>query len=143
LGGHPFTLISSTLIFLAFAWAVWWLTSHTAGAPDQPGAISTNRLAAALGGLLGWVLGVAFAPYSPEEKKQFALVGKTVSVFVSGYVVGKLDRFLELSLFSGATYRATAWERLGLFTSALILSALIVFIHRLYAFREDQKDVPG
>jgi hypothetical protein len=139
LGEHAFTVIFSTLFFLAFGGLIWALAGNAAGALSDPRTVSTNRLVTIVGGLLGWVIGMVFAPYSSEEKTQFSVVLKTASVFISGYVLGKLERFLELTLFPDETISRDSWERLGLFTAALLLGALIVFNHRLYAFRDTQK----
>lgn len=136
LGEHPFTVIFASISFVVFGFLIWWLANNTAGAPKESEAIATNRLVAMVGGLLGWLIGMAFAPFSLKEKRHFAVVGKTVSVFVSGYVLGKLDRFLELALFpSPVTLSSVSWQRVGLFGAAFLLGGIVVFTHRLYAFR--------
>jgi hypothetical protein len=52
-------------------------------------------------------------------------------VFVSGYVVSKLDRFLEGSLFENGK-PTVQWVPLGLFAAAFILSTILVFVNRVY-----------
>ena len=51
------------------------------------GAVHANRLVALIGGTSGWIIGIAFAPFSEAERKQFAEIGSVVSAFLSGYVV--------------------------------------------------------
>jgi hypothetical protein len=135
LGDHPFTVIFSSISFVAFGALIWWLANNTAGASEASNAVATNRLVALVGGLLGWLIGMAFAPFSDKEKKHFEFVGKTVSVFVSGYVLGKLDRFLELALLPSGGFDSASWQRVGLFGAAFLLGGIVVFTHRLYAFR--------
>lgn len=93
----------------------------------------TNLLIATTGALAGWALGMAIAPYSTGEQKLFAEIGQTVSAFASGYLVSKLDRFLEATLFD-ANKKAvgSAWIRLGLFVGPLVLALLFVFSNRSY-----------
>ena len=52
-------------------------------------------LSAALGLAAGWGTGILLAPYESEQRR-FHDYLKFASVFVSGYLVGKLDRVFEL-----------------------------------------------
>jgi len=45
-----------------------------------------------LGLTIGWILGVLSAPYTKKEETQFAAYAKAVSLFISGYLLGKIDR---------------------------------------------------
>jgi hypothetical protein len=105
-----------------------------AGATDNPQAISANRLVALIGALCGWIIGVAFAPFSESEQTQFLAISSVISAFLSGYVVSKFDRYLEGVLFPVGVETRNSWTRVGLFVAALLLVATTVFINRLYAF---------
>ena len=128
----PGALLLTTLAFLVGTAIIWHLTSRVAGADKDTSARSLNRLVALIGGLCGWVLGMLFTPYSESEAKQFAAVSTVVSVFLSGYVVSKVDRFLEKTLFGDAR-SPESWARAGLFAATLLLACVTLFTARLYA----------
>lgn len=131
----PGTVLLTGIVFLAIVVLIWYLTSHVGGAEDDPKATSANRLIALIGALCGWIIGVAFAPFSEAEQHQFQAITSVVSAFLSGYVVSKLDRYLEGVLFPVGAETRDAWARVGLFVAAFLLAAITVFLNRLYAFR--------
>jgi len=130
----PGTVLLTGIVFLIMTTLIWHLTSRVAGATDNPQAISANRLVALIGALCGWIIGVAFAPFSESEQTQFLAISSVISAFFSGYVVSKLDRYLEGVLFPVGVDTRNSWARVGLFVAALLLVATTVFINRLYAF---------
>ena len=85
-----------------------------------------------LGLTIGWILGVLSAPYTKKEETQFAAYAKAVSVFISGYLLGKIDRLAtdilspEILLKPLAAFRAVA------FVAAVLLAALITRTFRVY-----------
>lgn len=132
----PGTVLLTGIVFLIMTALIWSLTSRVAGALDDPQAISANRLVALIGALCGWIIGIAFAPFSSAEHTQFIAISSVISAFLSGYVVSKLDRYLEGVLFPVGVETRNSWARVGLFTVTLLLAATTVFINRLYAFRD-------
>lgn len=98
----------------------------------QPSEIYENALIALFGGLVGWLLGMFFAPYDAGDKDRLATAGQAFSAFVSGYIVSKADRFLEASLFASTAPLPGAWARLGLFVCSLLVIMLLVFSSRSY-----------
>lgn len=137
----PGTVLLTGITFLLMVTFIWYLTSHIAGAQSNPNAVSTNRLVALIGALCGWIIGVAFAPFTQEEKDQFQAITSVVSAFLSGYVVSKLDRYLKGVLFPIAPETQESWARVGLFVAAFLLAAITVFLNRLYAFRDTKKTI--
>jgi len=131
----PGTIVLTGIAFVVLIGLIWYLTSRVAGAPENPQAVSANRLIALIGALCGWIIGFAFTPFTPDEHEQFLAISSVVSAFLSGYVVSKLDRYLEGVLFPVGAETRNAWARVGLFVSALLLVATVVFINRQYAFR--------
>lgn len=131
----PGTVIFTNIFFVAFMVVILSLTRKIAGAKDSSESRSANLLTALLGGLCGWIIGMAFAPFTPVESSQFISISNAVSVFLSGYVVSKLDRFLEGALFP-VDKSPNSWARVGLFTAALLLASVTVFTNRLYAFKD-------
>ena len=104
-------------------------------APDR---FYLNLLISLLGGLVGWILGNITSPTSDDEKNTFSQLGAAISTFLSGYVVSKLDRFLEKVLFGGDQINQNSWTSASFFTSALIIVSLTVFLNRFYALKEKQ-----
>ena len=92
--------------------------------------------------LVGWALGMFFAPYSKKEQDSFSKIAAAISAFVSGYIVSKFDRFLESSLFGEEGPDFLSWLRAGLFFSALALAMLSVFSNRLYFGAPDPNEEP-
>ena len=130
----PGALILTTIAFVVGASIIWHLTARVAGAEGNTSAKSHNRLVALIGALCGWILGMLFTPYSDLETRQFVAVSTVVSVFLSGYVVSKLDRFLERTLFGTDPVKTQeSWARAGLFAATLLLACITVFTARLYA----------
>jgi hypothetical protein len=130
----PGSVLFTAIAFLFFGALLWHLTGVLNGAKEDQASRSANRLIAAIGALCGWIIGIAFAPFSDTEKSHFASIASTVSAFLSGYVVSKVDRFIEGVLFPIGDATRESWTRVGLFTGALLLAAITVFINRLYAF---------
>ena len=131
----PGTIVLTALAFILLIVLIWHLTSQVAGAKEDPKAISINRLVALIGALCGWIIGVAFVPFSQEEQQQFQAIGSIVSAFLSGYVVSKVDRYLEGVLFPIGPESKDSWARIGLFVASFLLVAIAVFLNRQYAFR--------
>jgi hypothetical protein len=92
-----------------------------------------NYLLVMLGALVGWTLGIYWAPFSVTEQARFVTIGQAVGTFISGYFLSKIDRLLERSLFGvDAAPQLDTWLRLGLFAAATMLFALIVYTNRAY-----------
>ena len=132
-GRHPFSVIFTNLFAFAFGSLILWLCIAVTN--DQL-EWKLNILLATIGALVGWALGMFFAPYDTGEQERFSSIGQSISVFASGYLVSKVDRFLEATLFVNNIPYHPAWVRALLFLSSLMLSMLLVFTNRAY-FRRD------
>jgi tetratricopeptide (TPR) repeat protein len=98
-----------------------------------------NLLISLLGGLIGWVLGNVASPVNHDEQKTFSELTKVVATFFSGYLVSKLDRFLENALFTSNQINQTSWLSACFFFSALIIISVTVFLNRTYALKPISK----
>ena len=107
---------------------VIWLASQIGGSFYQ------NLLICLLGFIIGWILGTLASPYTKTESAQFLSLSQAISAFISGYLISKLDRFLEIALFNKETGEAQylAWSQAGLFAACLLVTSLVVFINRTY-----------
>jgi hypothetical protein len=85
-----------------------------------------------LGLTIGWVLGILSAPYTKKEETQFAVYAKAASVFVSGYLLGKVDRLATHILSPEVLLKPMAAFRAVAFVAAVLLAALITRTFRVY-----------
>jgi hypothetical protein len=137
LGRYPYSVISTNIAAAALAIIIGWLCIEV-GDSEQEQVL--NGLLSILGALIGWALGMFFAPYTSDEASRFSTISQGISAFLSGYVVSKLDRFLEATMFTttetaGTTVEApttVTWVRIGLFTCSVLLVMLTVFTNRAY-----------
>lgn len=128
-GNVIFTNLFGLVILLLLAWACVEL-----GGASTKAQIS-YALAGLIGALLGWASGMYFAPHGQGEQNKFVTLGQAVSAFASGYLVSKVDRFVEATLFPQAGVTAGEWHGAAIFTAAFLNTALVVYSNRSY-FRE-------
>jgi len=95
--------------------------------------IGLNYIIFLFGSTLGWFVGTITSPYNDGEETKFKIYLRSASVFVSGYIVGKIDALMSkiLSvdfLLSGPT---SAFKSM-LFLVSLLAALLITYIYRKY-----------
>ena len=93
----------------------------------------------AVGGSIGWVVGMMLSPDSLTEKRAFSSISKNISLFVSGYMVSKADKLVDAILkpdFLLSGNHLASYRLFGFFC-ILILSALLTYLLRVYAFTVD------
>ncbi|QDK81224.1 hypothetical protein EXU85_22485 [Spirosoma sp. KCTC 42546] len=129
LGSNPWTIITSNFYTAVFAGLILWI-GYKLGKDD--GSYILNWLISLLGVLIGWIIGILATPYDSLESQKFLTIGQSISVFLSGYVISKLDRFFEASLYQDGNPKKESWIRLGLFTVSFLLTLIIVFVNRSY-----------
>lgn len=91
-----------------------------------------NTLLCLLGVTLGWGAGILAIPIASKDPERFEKLGKIISAFLTGYVVSKLDRFLEGVLYSTNQPVAIAWQRVLLFSISFLVMLIVVVINRSY-----------
>ncbi len=128
-GNVIFTNLFGMVILMLLAWACVEL-----GGASTKAQIS-YALAGLIGALLGWASGMYFAPHGQGEQNKFVTLGQAVSAFASGYLVSKVDRFVEAALFPPAGVASGEWHGAAIFTAAFLNTALVVYSNRSY-FRE-------
>jgi hypothetical protein len=102
--------------------------------------IGRNLLITLIGTILGWAFAIAYTPFGDADAESLNTIMKTISIFLSGYVVSKIDRFLEGTLFEGGK-PTMQWVPLGLFATAFLLSTIVVFVNRVYVNDVNRKSV--
>ena len=140
LGNYPFSIIFTNIFAIAFAFIIGWLC-FTVSTEPLPQVF--NVLLALTGALIGWALGMFFAPFTEKEAARFSSIGQAVSAFASGYVISKLDRFLEAAMFQDNIPITITWVRLGLLFCSMLLVLLSVFSNRAYFRSMPSTKVPS
>jgi hypothetical protein len=91
-------------------------------------------LSTALGLTAGWAVGLLLAPYESEEKR-FREYAKLVSVFITGYLVSKVDRLIELWFdpeHGPILLRPLVVDRILLCITSFLLAAVWTYVARKY-----------
>ena len=127
IGNVIFTNLFGLTILVFLAWACMALGDTTQGTLGY-------ALVGLTGMLLGWGCGMYFAPYK-DEQSRFLTIGQAVSAFASGYLVSKVDRFVEAKLFPPSDAAQGEWLGAAIFVAAFLNAALVVYSNRTY-FRE-------
>jgi len=135
-GEYAATILTSSIFLFVLLCGVVGLAWHVGGTEAGHPPVARNILLIILGILCGWVAGLFASPFSSEEKGEFAELKKAIYAFVTGYLLSKLDRFLERTLFESKDHVAMAWEQAALFGAAFLTVALWTFIWRKYGFRK-------
>lgn len=97
-----------------------------------PGPASLNILIVIAAGLIGWTVGILMTPATPGEQKKFSEYGKALATFVTGYVVGKLDKLVDPVLSNPESVTTALIAQSLLFVSMFLLGALGTFVWRSY-----------
>ncbi len=86
-----------------------------------------------LGAMIGWVLGIVVTPYDRTESSRFAQVAKIVSVFLSGYLVAKIDPLVTRLLAPELILQPVNGARAVLLLGGLLSGLIVTFVFRTYA----------
>ncbi len=91
-------------------------------------------LSTALGLTAGWAAGLLLAPYE-SEKERFREYAKLISVFITGYLVSKVDRLIELWFdpeHGPILLRPLVAHRILLCITSFLLAAVWTYVARKY-----------
>jgi len=108
-----------------------WLIS-----PRCEDAYLTTALIIACVGI-GWSVGMVLSPDTKTEEKKFLDVWKGISLFVSGYLISKIDPLIEAlfkpEVIMNATDHLVAYRLVACFATVVIMT-LLTYVLRVYAF---------
>ena len=92
-------------------------------------------LAALIGTLLGWAVGILLAPY-PEEQTRFQRLSKGIAGFLGGYVAAKIDRVFDLLMDKSGgmplILNLRVVRNLSVAVACLLIASVTVFVARTY-----------
>jgi len=109
------------------AWLVCFVAAWQLA--DSEGMGWLNILVCLFGSIVGWWLGILLSP-DPTERGKFSTVLKTLSTFVSGFALAKID-----VLFQGAVAKNMATDpifigRILFFTTTALICAQFTYVAR-------------
>ena len=112
-------------MFIVLAMAALYITT-------EPIDIPINATIMILGLSLGWLCGTFMTPYNKIESEYVSSFTKAVSVFVSGYVVGKVDRVVEYILNPTFLMSTLPAFRIMSFVATFVIALMLTYIFRQY-----------
>jgi hypothetical protein len=118
-------LVSAAIILMTLVWGACVL-----GASPEDRAL--NFAFIAVGGALGWLLGMLASPYDPSEKKQFSELTKTISLFISGYALAKTGRLIDALVSPDVLLQPLSGFRGLAMLGAIVMAAVVTFVFRQY-----------
>lgn len=109
-------------------------------APTRADAYLNSELVIAFSAV-GWAVGMIISPDSTLEEKKFSSIWKGISLFLSGYLVSKIDPLVEALLkpetISHLSNPLMAYRLLAA-VAAVIFTAILTYAVRAYAFTADE-----
>lgn len=130
--GHWSWIITAIVapVLLIAVFCMGWCLSEI----PQERYVTSAVLIAAIA--FGWAFGMVLSPDSKTEAKNFSTLGKSVSLFISGYLVSKIDGLVtgvfDPQVLLHATEHLAAYRLIGAIAS-LTLTAILTYIVRVYA----------
>ena len=82
-------------------------------------------------GIAGWILGVLVTPL-PHEASRFSEYGKTITAFISGFLLSKFERIFDLAIRAKSDISDIFVSRILLAAASLMLGILFTFVWRSY-----------
>jgi hypothetical protein len=98
----------------------------------EPQDVAINATIMILGSAFGWLCGTAMTPFNDKERGNFTTFAKAASAFISGYLVGKVDKAVETVLSPVFLSQPLAAFRVMLFAASVIIALMLTIIYRWY-----------
>ncbi|MGI4880851.1 MAG: hypothetical protein ACRYG4_25580 [Janthinobacterium lividum] len=107
--------------------------SPEGGAVSPVWRVCRNVLVTLIGAIAGWAVAVMYTPFGDADAARLHSMSQAITVFASGYLISKFDRFLEKSLFGADGATTYAWLPMGLAVCAFLSTSVMTFEARQYA----------
>jgi putative flippase GtrA len=124
-------VLSRSGAFLGYVLGIPWLLGLFWAAFSMGGSLALNILILLGGGLAGWILGVLVTPL-PHEASRFSEFGKTITAFISGFLLSKFERIFDLAITQKSDVSDILVSRVLLAAASLMLGILFTFVWRSY-----------
>jgi hypothetical protein len=96
-------------------------------------AIAINVSILIAGVALGWLIAILATPYGVSEADRFLTYKQTISAFVGGYLISKIDGSLANILAWDNLQNPESGFRVVVFVAGFLLSMLLTYVYRTYA----------
>jgi putative flippase GtrA len=116
---------------LGYLLGIPWLLGLFWAAHAMGGSLPLNVLILLGSGLAGWILGVLVTPL-PHEATRFSEYGKTITAFVSGFLLSKFERLFDLAITQKSDVSDIFVSRILLAAASSMLGILFTFVWRSY-----------
>jgi hypothetical protein len=127
-------VIGYALCIAAFVCLVWVCFSF--GSSPQ-----LNILFLLSGGSIGWILGIFITPTSADEKSNFSQYGKTITSFITGFLLAKIEKIFDLIIKERGDLSDVFVLRSLLLIVSFALGILCTFIWRSYVATDGNNKV--
>lgn len=97
-------------------------------------------LVCTLGLILGWIVAIMTTPYNKKDGDSIDKFSKLVGTFLTGYILSKADKVIEKVFREDYILSIQIGGRLLFFLCFFGLSWIVVFVYRLYATGEMDKN---
>lgn len=125
-----FKMIASVIVIVSIYAIIGWLASKVR---KDPVDVPINMSLIILGGAIGWVVGIFLTPYGQDQKVEFAEYASVIALFVSGYLVGKVDAAISHLLKPECLFTPIVGFRLIITFSSFLLGMLVTVVLRYYS----------
>jgi len=98
---------------------------------QMDGERGLNVLIAIFGSAAGWSTGMLISPYRTEQS-QFLDFRKSVSTFVSGFLLAKLDALFQSAVARNLVISATFADRVLIFATTFVICLQFTYVSRRY-----------
>ena len=127
----PASLIPGYLLAIVAASGTLYI-ALTFGPPSDGGR-QLQVLLFLVGGTSGWFGGILFSPVSQPQSRQFETLGRVLSTFISGAILGKLLVYFDDPNRVREALTLTFGVRLAITMVAFLISALCSYMPRAAA----------
>jgi hypothetical protein len=125
----PFIGIAGGMVLMTVAGAA----AFVADPQGDPRQFAMTVLVGALGVAVGWLIGLLASPYGADEEKRFSRYAATVSAFLSGYALSKIEPTLTFILADGKLVTQQLYGvRVMVFLICLIAASITMYVFRIY-----------
>jgi len=109
------------------AWLVCFVAAWLLA--DSPSVGWLNIMVGLFGSIVGWWLGILLSP-DPTERGKFSTVLKTLSTFVSGFALAKIDVLFQGAVAKNMTTDPVFIGRILFFTTTALICAQFTYVAR-------------
>ena len=125
-----YKIVGSTIVALGLKLALL-ISCFYVSETNQAIAINVSILITGLA--LVWLIAILATPYGDREDDLFVTYKQTISAFVGGYLISKIDESLANALAWDTLQNPESAFRIIAFVAGFLLSMLLTYVYRSYA----------